>query len=358
MIFRYLLVIATSLIGFSACEMNVENPATDPINDPEFTDWLIPKSQIILRTTFENEIPPIDFPTFVDTDNTSFLGDEDLILGVNVDGEYRAYPMAILNYHEVINDNFQESGIMISYSPFSATSAVWDRGDMNGFSSNFSVSKYIYNSNHILYDQKTSSYWLPMYNKCVNGQLEGFNPKSYNVVETTWENWRKMFPNTKIISDKTGFNYNYKIDPFQKYKSNDSIEFYTQPLDSRLSAKEKVHGIIVRNRAKIYQFRSFANKNTVLNDNFQGISVVVAGNNTNKFIVSFERRISTGVELNFSASNSDPHIIMKDKEGNKYNIFGLAVEGPDKGRQLTPAASMTGYWFALAAMFPGPILYE
>jgi len=358
MINKYFLILVIIILGFSACETNVENPTPDPINNPEYANWLIPKSQIILRTASEDIIPAIDYPTFINADKTPFLSDDDLILGIDVEGEFRAYPISIMNYHEVVNDNFPNADVLISFSPLSGTSAAWNRGDMNGFSSNFRVSKYIYNSNHILFDHKTSSHWLPMYHKCVNGQLEGFNTESYAIVETTWQNWKDMFPDTKVMSILTGFNYNYTTDPYQNYKLSDSIEFYTQPLDSRLSIKEKVHGIIVNNRAKIYRYSSFAKKNTVLLDNFQGLSVVVAGNYDKKFIVSFERRITAGIELDFSAINNYPDIIMRDNEGNKYNIFGLAVEGPDKGRQLKPASSIMGYWFALAAMFPDPIIYE
>jgi hypothetical protein len=343
----------------TSCDLNVENPAPDPRENPEYANWLIPRTQVIIRETEENLKPPLLEPDFQLTFEASYLSAEDLVLGVNIDGNLRAYPLHILNYHEVINDLIQQRKIMICYAPLTGTSAAWDRGNLKGFSSSFKSSRYIYNSNHILYDEETASHWLPMQFECVNGALEGFDPALFPVIETTWDTWISMFPGTKVLSESTGYDYNYSMDPYEQYRLSDSIRFYTQPLDPRLPLKEKVHGIIINDRIKIYQNSLFGDSTSIILDNFQGLSVVIIGNNSRKFMISYERQIPSGSELDLYPVNDGPsNVIIQDNEGNQYDLFGLAVEGPDKGRQLKPTRSLFGYWFALAAMYPDPIIYH
>lgn len=348
-----------SLLILCACDLQVENPLPGSGDDPEYANWQIPKNQVIIKKSEENLIPPLQNPDFIQASEVTYLDPDDRILGVNIDGTIRAYPIRILNYHEVVNDLFQQYEIMVSYDPLTGTAAAWDRGNLKGFSSLFSESIYVYNSNHILFDEETRSHWLPMQFECVNGPLEGFDPEIFSIIETTWSTWESMFPGSKTLSDITGYSYDYSVDPYEKYRINDSIRFYTDPIDQRLWLKEQVHGIIVNDRVKTYSQSLFGDTTSIIQDNFQGLSVVVIGNNTRKFIVSYERRINTGIELDLvPVNNGAPNVIMEDNSGNLYDIFGLAVAGPDKGRQLTPTRSLFGYWFAIAAIYPEPIIYQ
>jgi hypothetical protein len=343
----------------ASCDLNVENPQPDPKENPEYANWLIPKNRVIIRNSAGDLIPPINEPAFMLTSEVNFLRDDDQILGVYIDGSIRAYPIPILNYHEVVNDIFQQHDMMISYSPLSGTAAAWDRGNLKSFRSFFRTSIYIYNSSHILFDEETASHWLPIQFKCVNGSMEGFAPDFYQVIKTSWENWKTMFPGTKVLSVPTGNTYNYGHDPYAQYRMNDSIRFTTEPVDGRLALKEEVHGIQVDNRLKVYPQVLFSDTTSLFQDNFQGLSVVIIGNRTKSFIVSYERRISTGIELEFSVYNQGPtNMIMKDNEGNTYDLFGVAVDGPARGRKLKHTRSINGYWFAMASTFPDPVIYQ
>lgn len=346
-----------SLLILSACE--VENPVPDTGVIAEYANWLIPKNQLIIKKTAEDLEPPLQNPDFIQASEVTYLDPDDHVLGVRIDGTMRAYPVRILNYHEVINDLFQQHEVMISYDPLTGTAAAWDRGNLKGFSSSYKSSIYVYNSHHILVDEETHSHWLPMQFECVNGALEGFDPVIFPIIETTWNTWLSMFPGSKILSDKTGYSHDYTRDPYENYRINDSIRFYTDPIDRRLPLKEQVHGIVVNDRVKIYSSSLFGDTTSIIQDNFQGLSVVVIGNNSRKFILSYERRVHSGIELEFFPVNNDtPNIIMKDNSGNLYDLFGHAIVGPDKGRQLTPTRSLFGYWFAMAAIYPGPIINQ
>jgi len=348
-------IILIVLIGINyACD--IENPTPDPVENPEYANWIIPKNEIMKRGATNDFIQSIDDPKFEPVLSNTDLSPDDLILGISIKGEYKAYPISILNYHEVINDVFAAGEFMISFCPLSGNSTVWDR-NIQGFTPEFGISKFIYNSNHLLYDRISNGHWLPLKFKCVNGELEGYKIEGYNVVETTWANWSEMFPGSKVLSRPLAASFNYSIDPYSSYKNSDTIYFSTNPLNSKLSPKEKVHGIIVDKRLKTFKYEAFGDSTTIINDNFQGLSIVLIGDRSKQYIVSFERRIPGGPELDFFPSNDAPNIIMSDNEGNKYDIFGLAVDGPRKGQALNPTKSISGYWFAIAAMYPDPIIY-
>jgi len=343
-----------TLILLLSCD--VENPIPDPIENPEYANWIIPKSEIF-RRGFENDfIPSIENPQFVPVIAAEHMAPEDLILGLNIKGDYRAYPINILNYHEVVNDEYAAGEKMISYCPLSGSSSIWDR-KIQGISTTFGVSRFEYNSNHLLYDRISKGHWLPLKSICVNGELEGFELEGQHVIETTWENWLTMFPSSKVMIPPDGTSFNYNVDSYSEYKNSDTIFYSVKPFNSTLNVKEKVHGIIVDKRLKAFSIEVFGDSTTILHDNFQGLSIIVIGNRSKQYMVSYERRIPGGPELDFMPAADAPNIVMSDNEGNKYDIYGLIVDGPRKGQALVPTKSISGYWFVIASMFPDPIIY-
>ena len=346
------LLIIVSLL----CACDVENPIPDPIENPEYTNWIIPKNEIIRRGAENDFIPSLDNPEFMPAISAEHLNSEDLILGINIKGDYRAYPVKILNYHEVVNDVFAAGEKMLSYCPLSGSSAVWDR-KIKGISTEFGVSKFVYNSNHLLYDRVSKGHWLPLKFLCVNGELEEFELEGHHLIETTWGHWLMMFPGSKVMEPPAGTGYNYSIDFYEEYKSHDTQLYSVKPVNTALWAKEKVHGVIVDKRMKAYSLEVFGDSTSILHDNFQGLSIVIIGSRSKQFIVSFERRIPGGPELDFLPATDPPNVLMTDNEGNKYDIFGWVIDGPRKGQVLSPTHSISGYWFVLASMYPDPIIY-
>lgn len=344
-----------SLMALFAC--NIENPVPDPAKSPEDATWIIPKTEIILRSSESDDVPAIEDPKFVPVFSAKGMNQEDRVLGVSIKGDYRAYPVAILNYHEVVNDEFPSGKKMISYCPLSGSSAAWDC-DIQGKASSFGVSRYLYNSHHLLYDRTSYGHWLPMKYLCVNGELEGFTINGHQVVETTWKNWSEMFPGSKVLISPVGFDFDYSLDPYLDYGLNDSLYYRVNPLNSQLSPKTRVHGIIVDKYLKVYQFDTFGDSTGIIHDNFQGLSLIILGNRLKKFVVSFERRIGEGPELSFTPIQDAANVLMVDQEDNKFDIFGLVVDGPKKGQSLNPTRSVYGYWFALAAMYRDPMIYK
>ena len=166
-----------------------------------------------------------------------------------------------------------------------------------------------------------------------------------------------MFPAAKVLSTATGYNFNYKVDPWAGYDKVDSLPFFTSPVDKRLPLKERVLGLVVGDRAKVYRFSSFADSLSLIEDNFQGLSVILAGSRNRDFLVCYERRVADGPELTFTVDTEANNIIMKDNEGTKWDIFGNGVDGPGRGQRLNIPVTMMGYWFAFGAMYPDALIY-
>jgi hypothetical protein len=126
-----------------------------------------------------------------------------------------------------------------------------------------------------------------------------------------------------------------------------------QPKDTRLPAKERVLGVIVDGKTKIYRFDSFENFR-ILEDGILDTKLVIIGSQPLNFLVAYERALSNGTVLSFTASSTtEGGGVMQDNEGNTWDVFGTAVAGPRAGEQLQPTTSYIGYWFSWGAFYEG-----
>jgi len=162
-----------------------------------------------------------------------------------------------LDWHEIANDVTSGQNIAVVYCPFTGTGSVWER-NLNGELTTFGISGLLFNNNIMPYDRATASKWSQMKSQCVNGKLIGMEPEIIPFIETTWSTWQEMFDTPLVISDNLGFGRDYRIYPYGDYRTNDDqINFPLSFDDQRLPRKERVHGIIVNGKAKVYRFRSF-----------------------------------------------------------------------------------------------------
>jgi uncharacterized protein DUF3179 len=321
--------------------------AADKNNGP----WLIPIDQVFDGGPGRDGIPAIDNPDKIAVADVTTLQGSDLVVGY-FDGEVSvAYPVQILDWHEIVNDNVNSFPLSITYCPLTGTAIGWDR-TINGKITTFGVSGLLYNNNLIPFDRGTTSNWSQQRLDCVNGALIGTKIKTFPLVETRWDNWQRMYPDTKVLSENTGFNRSYGTYPYGDYKTNAANLLFPLSIDDgRLHRKERVHGMIIDDAAKVYRFDLFNENTSLINDVVQGEDVVVVGNLARNFIVSFYRTLEDGTMLNFTAVDEN-NIILKDNLGNKWDIFGFAVSGPLQGQRLKNTESFLGYWFSWGVFYP------
>jgi hypothetical protein len=348
-------IIVLSLFSQS-CDENDPSP-NNSNNDDENNEWLINRDEVFDGGPGKDGIPSVDNPEFVNASEASFLGDEELVVGYIENGNAKAYPHQILDWHEIINDETDNQKFSVIYCPLTGTATAWGRNTSEGLTT-FGVSGLLYNTNVIPYDRNTDSNWSQIYLKAVSGNLAGEKPETIPIMETTWATWKRMYPDTKVVSRNTGFNRNYDRFPYGDYKTNhDNILFPVSETDNRLPAKERVLTVIFNNEAKAYPLKALEDEVTIVEDEaFHNI--VVVGSQQHNFAVAFKNMTTDGESLNFTPISNQFPLVMEDEEGNKWDVFGEAQSGPRSGEKLQYVDQMIGYWFSFPSFYEGLKLYE
>ena len=158
-------------------------------------------------------IPSIDDPSF---DNVGY-GDENLnpqdpVFGVERNGVAKAYPQYILVLHEIVNDTFDGEGVTVTYCPLTGSALGFQRGDAE-----FGVSGMLVNSNLIMYDRPTDSWWPQIHPVSPLGEMGGWALEELRVTWTTWERWKESHPDTQVLTEDTGSARSYASDPYGSY---------------------------------------------------------------------------------------------------------------------------------------------
>lgn len=320
--------------------------------------WLIPQDQVLDGGPGKDGIPALRDPETISASEVNFLSDNDLVIGYGYDGDFRAYPHKILDWHEIINDKLTAHSLAVTYCPLTGTGIGWDR-IVDSTETTFGVSGLLYNTNLIPYDRLTGSNWTQIGLQCVNGVLQGKNMETIQMIETNWKTWKELFPDSKVVSTNTGYGRNYNAYPYGDYRTNNNrFLFPVEPVDGRLPAKERVLAVIDSDEAKVYRFSQFEGGTRVVTDFFNNIEIIVVGNKTKNFMTAFFRELN-GAKVSFSPANdADPQVIFQDDLGNKYDLFGRALSGPNAGDKLKPVTTFMAFWFSVGAFYTMPDLYH
>jgi hypothetical protein len=349
-IFLGLLFLAYLLIGCDTVEKNATNPT---IGGGSSNEWLVPTSEVFDGGPGKDGIPALTLPTFQDLNQATYLSDNDLVLIYSQGEEVRIYPHPILDWHEIINDKVGETSFSVTYCPLTGSGICWDR-IIDGIETTFGVSGLLYNTNLIPYDRITQSNWSQMRLESINGTLISTKIKTLPIVETSWETAKSTFPNSRVVSTNTGHSRSYGNYPYGNYRTNhSSLLFPVNHKDSRLKSKERVLGVFYYSVPKAYRITDFEG-GKLIRDNIGNDTLLIFGNIEENIIVAFE--ITGTNDLEFSHSELNLPYIIKDKNGNHYDIFGKSMEAGTAN--LKPVKSFVAYWFAWAAFYPNTELYQ
>ncbi|NBC83073.1 MAG: DUF3179 domain-containing protein [Bacteroidetes bacterium] len=326
-------------------------------NDDTNKDWLIPKNQVYDGGPGKDGIPAISEPELIAADEATWLSGNDLVLGIADGDDIRAYPHQILDWHEIINDQTNNHSLAVIYCPLTGTGIGWNR-IMDSIETTFGVSGLLYNSNIIPYDRKTDSYWSQLINGAVNGPLTGKQAETINLIETSWETWKTSYPSTKVVSRNTGYSRSYGNYPYGNYKDDELLLFPVSNTDDRLNRKERVLAIFIQEAVKAYTFEKLTAHENLIIDSFQGQDVVVTGSEEANLIVAFQNKLNDGSTPEFDVVHNNLPGILRDNQGNVWDISGRAISGPRTGEQLQSVTQIMGYWFAFVAFYPEIELFD
>lgn len=203
-------------------------------------------------------IPSIDNPRFDTVAAANWLNNDARVLGLNLNGMQKAYPIAIMNWHEVVNDTFGELPVAITFCPLCGTGMAFEaRSDTMELE--FGVSGLLYNSDVLLYDRQTDSLWSQIMSEAISGPLQGGLLNSLPLEHTSLADWLEQYPDTLVLSRDTGFRRDYSTDPYAGYADRRSLMF---PVVNRAPGpwhpKEWVLGVSIEDNYKAYPFSELA----------------------------------------------------------------------------------------------------
>ncbi len=218
-----------------------------------FSKHSIPLDEIHSGGPPKDGIPALFDPVFIPAAKAGYLQPEDRVLGISLNGEAKAYPIRILNWHELVNDHVGGEQVLVSYCPLCGTGMIFN-ASINGKRFLFGVSGKLYNSDVLFYDKETESLWSQIKMEAVTGAMTGTKLKFLFAENTTWEAWKMKNPDTKVLSLDTGFDRDYSRNPYQGYGKTQKIYFPVSHEDSRLARKDWVLGTILNGHVKAYPF--------------------------------------------------------------------------------------------------------
>jgi hypothetical protein len=294
------------------------------------------------------------------------LEPDDPVIGVARDGEARAYPFRVLNWHEIVNDEFG-GPLLVTYCPL-CRSAVTAMRRVDGEETVFGVSGLLYRNALVMYDEATDSLWSQLAARAIQGPMTGESLDLEQATVTTWGAWQEDHPETVVlrpppesdtvlstdpdaVSENSGTR-NYTANPYAGYEDTEDIGLGGEFDDDRLHPKAEVIGIAHEDVARAYSATTLETEG-VVEDTIGGLPVVVT-TTADGTPVAWVREVD-GTVLSFSRAD-DSHLAAGGSRWRRST--GVAVDGPHEGTQLAQANAVSAlFWFAWLDIHPESDLY-
>ena len=336
--------------------------------DTDFRLHTVPYSEIRFVIPRDN-IPSIDAPKFVTpTDASAWLKDVEPVVSIDINGDARAYPLQILTWHEIVNDSVGDVPVAITFCPLCNSAIAFDRR-LDGVELEFGVSGNLRNSDLIMYDRQTHSWWQQFTGEGIVGQHAGRNLEHLSASIVSFADFKAAYPEGKVLSRNTGYARQYGRNPYAGYDTFDGNPFlFTGDLDGRLLPVERVIAVTVEDidvafPLKVLQEEGVINyeigdRQIAVFHKFGTTSALDGSSIAESRDVGaagvFEA-VLDGQALTFSVQDG---VIVDDQTGSVWDILGNAIEGSLVGKSLTPVVHGNHFWFAWAVFKPDTILYQ
>ncbi len=250
---------------------------TPVMNGFKLINLRIPLEEIRSGGPPRDGIPSIDRPDFTSAGEAGFLRDDDYVLGVVRNGVAKAYPIRIMNYHEIVNDEFHGKPVVVTYCPLCGSGMAFD-ARVGGKTRTFGVSGLLYNSDVLLYDRQTESLWSQIMMQAVSGKASGTELEMLPTAHLTWKEWKERHPETLVLTTDTGHRRDYTRSPYERYESSPDLMFPVDEESDILSKKEKVIGVEIDGKFKAYPFSELKKAKGTVSDTFQGVDLKIQYN--------------------------------------------------------------------------------
>ena len=333
----------------------------------DFSKHSVPLGEFVSGGPPRDGIPPIDELKFVSAEGAAeFLSAREPVMVVEMEGRARGYPLQILVWHEIVNDVFAGRPIAVTYCPLCNSSLVFDR-TVDGRTLRLGTTGNLRNSDLVMWDDATESWWQQITGRAVVGELTGTRLTPIASQTLSFADFRARFPDGEVLSRDTGFERDYGTNPYAGYEDPDSLD--EQPFlledraDGRLPAKERVVAVMHRDGAIVIPFSRLEREPVVHADAARRPVVVfhkrgvvsaldaeaISRSDDVGTAATFDRRMG-GRTLTFEPAGEGR---FRDRQtGSIWDITGRATDGELEGERLESVVSDQQFWFAIAAFLP------
>lgn len=302
----------------------------------------------------QDGIPPLRNPEMVDASLANYLEDSNIIFGIKVNGDVRAYPKRVLAWHEMFTDTVGDIPVAGVYCTLCGTVILY-KTTHNSKQYKLGTSGFLYRSNKMMYDKKTQSLWSTSLGKPIIGPLVNKNIQLdfLSVVTTTWGAWKKLHPNTKVLSLNTGHQRNYGEGvAYHNYFSTDELMFNVPKTNTKLLNKDEV--LVVRtplDKENVMAISSkFLKQHPIYSNTINNQSFVVFTD------TSGAHRTFYSEKFIFKKYDGKNRVI--DNSKNEWLIDENQLKNIKTGQILNRLHTYNAFWFGLYAAFPNLTLIK
>jgi hypothetical protein len=334
-------------------------PASTVFDAAELVDVLAPDT-----------VPAIDRPAFEAPDEAAaHLQPEVPVAVLEVADDVRAYPLAILVWHEIVNDLVGGVPVAVTYAPLSGGVLAFRR-TVAGRVLSFGGSGKLYRSNLVMYDRATRSLWPQLRGEAVLGPLRGASLERLPIQIGSFGDFRDSYPDGRVLSAATGAARVYGATPYAGYDSRPtpSDSFFALAADRRLDAMERVVGVSTGAGSTAYPYTALRSSG-VIYDRIGGEEVVVLWREGTRSasdapLIADGRDVGSagvfvpGVDGKRLDLAPTPGGFLDRQTGSTWSVLGVATGGPMAGKRLLPVDHVDAFWFAWAAFVPATELFQ
>jgi hypothetical protein len=335
----------------------------------DFSKHIVPYSEILSGGPPKDGIPAIDQPRFIPVSEANeWLRDREPVVFVQVGEDARAYPIQILIWHEIVNDTVGSEPLLVTFCPLCNTAIAFKR-TFDGTVLDFGTTGRLRYSNLIMYDRQTETWWQQATGDAIAGEHTGAQLEFYPATMISWQDFKDLYPNGKVLSRDTGHPRNYGRNPYYGYDDINHTPFlFNGATPDQLPPMARVLTVDLNGEAAAYPYDALSELK-VVNDTVGGNDVVLfwtegTASALNTSNISDGREVGSAVAYSRLLNDQLLDFEFKDgrildtQTGSEWNIFGLAVTGELRGSQLTPVVSINHFWFSWAAFKPGTRIYQ
>ena len=336
--------------------------------DTDFSKRSVELNEFLSGGPPKDGIRSIDEPKFESiAEGDVVVVDREPVIALEINGDARAYPLGILTRHEIANDVVGGVSVAVTFCPLCNSAIVFNR-ELDGVVYEFGVSGLLRNSDLVMFDRQTESWWQQFTGEALVGELTGALLDVVPSSLVSWRDFKATYPDGRVLSRDTGFSRDYGFNPYIDYDSDESPFLFRGEPDTRLSPIERVVALELDGDVIAYPFTTLQELR-VIHDVVGDESIVVfyaegTASALDANVIADARDVGAagvfrprigGQALTFRAEGDE---IVDNETGSRWNLLGIALSGPLAGEKLELVEHASHFWFAWAAFKPETEIFE